>query len=273
MDRMLSRRTLLAGSASLTLGAVVGCSARGPVTRRLGEPNRGTDLHRTFAEQVTDRFPERELDQRDTEAECQSDRRSQAQGGRHDRRRPERAVEHRLPRLRRRARLGAGHRPHPQDHARRARCPRSAKCRACRPPSGLGEGGLLGLALDPGDRGDAVRVLHDQLGQPGGAAQPGRRQGRQAARGAHRDPDQHPPSRRSAAVRPRRQPVRVHRRRRGVLPGAEPELAGGQDPADQAERQGRLGQPVREPDLDVRPPQHRRTGVRRRRPAVGHRVR
>ena len=150
---------------------------------------------------------------------------------------------------RRRPGLGAQLRPRSSGSARKGKKTTLGEVSGVVRTTGIGEGGLLGIATEP-RAGTLFVYLHDRLRQPGRPPEPGRRQGRQARR---RCSPTSPPAPTTTAAgccstltaccwSP---PATPSTPRTGPGPG----LAGRQDPADPARRSRRLGQPLRQPDL------------------------
>ncbi len=140
-------------------------------------------------------------------------------------------------------------------------------------PSGLGEGGLLGLALDPDDQdvlyayittGSDNRVVRMSIAG-GKVGNP-----KAILTGIPTSTHHHGGK---LLFAPDKTLFVSAGDAEDSSHAQSKTLAGRQDPADPARRKGRLVQPVRQPDLDLRSPQHRRARLRRARPALGHRIR
>ena len=139
-----------------------------------------------------------------------------------------------------------------------------------------GEAGLLGLAVSPSYAEDGLVYAYLSTAEDNRVVTMtyDGRSGRCTRAGADRHPQRLHPRRGAVAVRARRQPVRVHR---GDRPGPArpgPRLARREDPADHSRRQAGTRQPAEGlAGLDDGAPQRAGARLRRRRPAVGHRVR
>ena len=88
-----------------------------------------------------------------------------------------------------------------------------------------GEGGLLGLALDPDDDSALYAFVTTSRGRPRRAHRARRRPPRRHPPDPDRHPGGRPPPRRTAPVRPRGPPVRRHRRGGQPAGGAEEGIA------------------------------------------------
>ena len=263
---MVSRRHFLYVSAGAAVGALAGCADDPAPGTSTPAPSSSAPSSPAASPSSAGPSPTPEGQRLDP------DRAAEAAAGRHDRRQPRRAVGDRVPGLRRRPDQRAQHGPDPQGHPA-GQGDHAGRGPRCGRPTGIGEGGLLGIALAPGDEEtlfaymstrDDNRVVRISLaggkvGRPvpvlTGIPNSVRHHGGRLLF----DPDG------LLYV--------VDRRRGAVRPGPGPELAGRQDPADPARRPAGTGQPVRQPDLELRPSQHRGTGPGRAEPAVGHGVR
>ncbi len=131
-------------------------------------------------------------------------------------------------------------------------------------------GGARGLRRQP----RLLRLLLHRQRQPHRGRAVARRHPRRAAGDLRRHPDGAQPQRRPHRLRPRRLPLRRHRRGRRQLALAEPRLARRQDPAAHARGQARARQPLRRlRHLVLRPPQRAGPGLGQPGPPVGQRVR
>ena len=214
-DRAMERRTLLTGFAATGpqpwWGAAATTTSRVPRARRRRLRPRPPRPGRPHERRTEDRLD--------------------------DRHGPQRAVGHRVPRERRRpgvaARRGVDrpYRDGRQGH----------QGRRCRRRIRWGRGRGWPARVGPGTRRrvDALRVRLDQVGRPGRTTDPRRRLDQVAEVDPHRHRRRVPSSRRAPAVRRRRRPLRVHRRRRQRSARAGQGLAQRQDPAHHPRRQGR----------------------------------
>ena len=141
------------------------------------------------------------------------------------------------------------------------------------PPTGIGEGGLLGIATAPGDE-DTLFVYYTtgSDNRVGHLSLAGGRVGKPKAVLTDIPTNTHHHGGRLLFDDDGMLLVATGDAEQSES-GPGPGLAGRQDPADPARRPRRLGQPLRQPDLVVRSPQRRGTRLRRRRSAVGDGVR
>ena len=203
------------------------------------------------------------------DARGHAERPARPRGRRHGRRRPRRPVGAGVLRQRRRPGLRARPRPAAPGHAEGQGHPARRGRAASRPPPGSARAGCSAIALAPGDEDTVFAYLTSasdnrvvRLSIRGG------RVGRPKALLTGIPTSAHHHGGRLLFA-PDGHALRQRRRRRGLRARPAEGFAGRQDPADPPGRARGVGQPVRQPHLDLRPPQRRGAGLRRRRAACG----